>query len=210
MAGPPSWFVVSLHYVAPLRAIDAAMKSHVAFLERQRRAGVFIAWGRKVPRTGGIILARGESRAGIERIMEDDPLVARKLAEVEVTEFLPSRPSWSTAFAACSTLKTGSRSGGEVPSLAVRLGGFRGARRSSRGTSPTRGERQRIGGAPSIVRSGRRRLSCPPRCRIVETWCSGEGEGAWSVASGHGRTRTTCAISIASRALNQAARPIDH
>jgi len=88
-----SWFVVSLHYVAPLSAIDAAMRSHVAFLEKQRTAGVFIAWGRKVPRTGGIILARGESAAAIEQIMKDDPFVARRLAEIEVTEFLP-KPSF--------------------------------------------------------------------------------------------------------------------
>jgi uncharacterized protein YciI len=65
------------------------MKSHVAFLEKHRKAGVFIAWGRKVPRTGGIILACGNSRAAIERIMADDPFVARRLAEIEVTEFLP-------------------------------------------------------------------------------------------------------------------------
>jgi len=84
-----SWFVVSLHYLAPLDDIDAAMRAHVAFLEKHRKAGVFIAWGRKVPRTGGIILACRESRAEIERIMQDDPFVSRKLAEVEVIEFLP-------------------------------------------------------------------------------------------------------------------------
>jgi uncharacterized protein YciI len=84
-----SWFVVSLHYLAPLTAIDAAMRAHVAFLEKQRKAGVFIAWGRKVPRTGGIILACGESRAAIEHIMNDDPFVSRRLAEIEVTEFAP-------------------------------------------------------------------------------------------------------------------------
>ena len=84
-----SWFVVSLHYIVPLSAIDGAMKAHVAFLEQQRKAGAFIAWGRKVPRTGGIILACADSRAAIERIMQDDPFVARRLAEVEVTEFLP-------------------------------------------------------------------------------------------------------------------------
>ncbi len=87
-----SWFVVSLQYVAPLAAIDAAMRAHVAFLERYRKAGTFIAWGRKVPRTGGIILACGESRAAIEQVMQDDPFVARGLAEIEVTEFLP-KPS---------------------------------------------------------------------------------------------------------------------
>jgi uncharacterized protein YciI len=84
-----SWFVVSLRYIAPLEAIDAAMRAHVAFLEEHRKAGVFMAWGRKVPRTGGIILARGESRADIERILKDDPFVTRSLADVEVTEFLP-------------------------------------------------------------------------------------------------------------------------
>ena len=84
-----SWFVVSLRYIAPLETIDAAMRAHVAFLELQRKAGTFIAWGRKVPRTGGIILACGESRTAIERIMQEDPFVARRLADVEVTEFLP-------------------------------------------------------------------------------------------------------------------------
>lgn len=84
-----NWFVVSLRYVAALSEIDGAMKAHVAFLEKHRKAGVFIAWGRKVPRSGGIILACGTAREAIERIMQDDPFVARGLADVEVTEFAP-------------------------------------------------------------------------------------------------------------------------
>lgn len=84
-----SWFVVSLHYIAPLTAIDAAMRAHVAFLEKHRKAGTFIAWGRKVPRSGGIILACGDSREEIESAMRDDPFVSQKLAEMEVTEFSP-------------------------------------------------------------------------------------------------------------------------
>lgn len=84
-----SWFVISLRYVAGLDAIDGAMRAHVAFLERQRAAGIFIVWGRKVPRDGGIILARGDDRAAVERLMRDDPFVSRGLAEIEVTEFQP-------------------------------------------------------------------------------------------------------------------------
>ena len=97
-----SWFVISLHYVQPLSAIDGAMRSHVGFLEKHRKAGVFIAWGRKVPRDGGIILARGESRGEIERIMAEDPFVARHLADVEVTEFLPNPPPSSSSSTTCS------------------------------------------------------------------------------------------------------------
>jgi uncharacterized protein YciI len=84
-----NWFVISLHYVQPLTAIDAAMKAHVAFLEEHREAGTFIAWGRKVPRTGGIILACGADRQRIEQLMLDDPFVRKGLATMEVTEFSP-------------------------------------------------------------------------------------------------------------------------
>ena len=84
-----SWFVVSLTYVKPVAEIDAAMKPHVAFLERHRKDGVFIAWGRKVPRTGGIIIACGGARAMIEAIMAEDPFISRGLATFEVIEFSP-------------------------------------------------------------------------------------------------------------------------
>ena len=84
-----NWFVIALHYIQPLEAIDAAMGDHVAFLSRQRKVGRFIAWGRKVPRTGGIILACAESRAQVTLAMQDDPFVQRQLATVEITEFSP-------------------------------------------------------------------------------------------------------------------------
>ncbi|MBS2022808.1 MAG: GTP cyclohydrolase [Deltaproteobacteria bacterium] len=63
------------------------MKAHVAFLEEQRAAGVFIAWGRKVPRTGGIILARDLERSALEATMQRDPFVSRGLAQLTITEF---------------------------------------------------------------------------------------------------------------------------
>jgi uncharacterized protein YciI len=88
-----NWFVISLHYVSSLDAIDRAMQAHVAFLELHRRAGRFIAWGRKVPRNGGIIIASGDSRTAIEAIMQEDPFVAGGLATVEVTEFAPKPAS---------------------------------------------------------------------------------------------------------------------
>ncbi|HEX7664024.1 MAG TPA: YciI family protein [Polyangiaceae bacterium] len=93
-----SWFVISLEYVKPLADVDAAMKAHVAFLERHQAKGTFIAWGRKVPRTGGIILAQGDDRAAIEKAMTEDPFVTKKLAKVEITEFSPKPPAVVAAF----------------------------------------------------------------------------------------------------------------
>ncbi len=50
-------YVVNITYTAPLDRVDDALEAHRAFLERQFDAGVFIAAGPKLPRTGGIILA---------------------------------------------------------------------------------------------------------------------------------------------------------
>jgi uncharacterized protein YciI len=80
-------FVIELIYKADLAKIDAAMKAHMAFLNKHYAAGLFLISGRKIPRDGGIILAVGESRTQIEGIMAQDPFVTRGLADVRVIEF---------------------------------------------------------------------------------------------------------------------------
>ncbi len=84
-------FVIELVYTVPLAQIDAAMKAHVAFLDRHYAAGTFLISGRKIPRDGGIILATADSRARIEAIMAEDPFVALGLAEHRIIEFRASQ-----------------------------------------------------------------------------------------------------------------------
>ena len=84
-------FVIELTYKAPLTKIDARMKAHVAFLNKYYQSGTFLVSGRQIPRTGGIILAVGESRDQIEAIMREDPFCQDGLAEVRVIEFRASQ-----------------------------------------------------------------------------------------------------------------------
>jgi uncharacterized protein YciI len=84
-------FVVELIYKAELAAIDAAMKAHVAFLERGYAAGHFLMSGRKIPRDGGIILVAGLERPALEALMHEDPFVAQGLAELRIIEFRASQ-----------------------------------------------------------------------------------------------------------------------
>ena len=81
--------VVSLAYDAPLAEIDAAMADHVAWLEAGYAQGLFLASGRKVPRTGGVILIRGEA-AEVAALVASDPFVARGLATPTITAFVAS------------------------------------------------------------------------------------------------------------------------
>lgn len=84
-------FIINLTYIVPLETIDAHMTEHVKFLKEYYKQNIFLVSGRKVPRTGGIILALAKSKEEIEQIMSKDPFCTHKLAEFTVTEFLTSQ-----------------------------------------------------------------------------------------------------------------------
>lgn len=84
-------FIISLNYIVPLEKLDQHMTEHVKFLQKYYKKNVFIASGRKVPRTGGIILALASSKEEVDEIMNKDPFFTLKLAEYTVTEFLTSQ-----------------------------------------------------------------------------------------------------------------------
>ncbi len=84
-------FIINLNYIVPLEKLDAHMTEHVKYLQSYYNKNVFVASGRKVPRTGGIILALAKSKEEVERIISEDPFYIHKLAEFTVTEFLTSQ-----------------------------------------------------------------------------------------------------------------------
>ena len=84
-------FIINLHYIVPLEQLDAHMTDHVKFLQKYYKQNVFVASGRKVPRTGGIILALANSKAEVDEIITEDPFYIHKLAEFSVIEFLTSQ-----------------------------------------------------------------------------------------------------------------------
>ncbi|MBF0330467.1 MAG: hypothetical protein HQL17_00915 [Candidatus Omnitrophica bacterium] len=84
-------FIAIVKYIKPIATIDALLADHIRFLEEQFLAGHFIASGRIVPRTGGVILARGPSREDVEAILYQDPFYTSGAAEYEVIEFTPTK-----------------------------------------------------------------------------------------------------------------------
>jgi uncharacterized protein YciI len=84
-------FVLLLTYVKPLPEVDALMREHVAWLKEHYAAGRFVVSGRRIPRTGGVILARGDDRAEIEALAATDPFVRGGVATCEVVQFRASQ-----------------------------------------------------------------------------------------------------------------------
>jgi len=83
-------FIISLTYIKPLEEVDSLLEDHAEYLKEQYRLGNFLASGRKVPRDGGIILARAVSREEIETIITLDPFYRHQIASYEITEFVPT------------------------------------------------------------------------------------------------------------------------
>ena len=83
-------FIASLTYKVALDEVDKHLNDHVAYLKKQYADGNFIASGRKVPRTGGIILSNLETEDELRSILQEDPFYKMQIADYEITEFIPS------------------------------------------------------------------------------------------------------------------------
>jgi uncharacterized protein YciI len=84
-------FIISLNYVVPLKELDKHMDAHVKYLKKYYKADIFIVSGRKVPRTGGVIIAQADSKEILEKIIAEDPFHKHQLAEFTITEFQASQ-----------------------------------------------------------------------------------------------------------------------
>lgn len=78
--------VVVLTYIQPIEAIEPHMSGHIAWLEKGYADGLFLSSGRKVPRTGGVILAQGDLDA-LAIYLDQDPFNQHALATHEIITF---------------------------------------------------------------------------------------------------------------------------
>ena len=83
-------FIVSLNYKSDLEDVDKHLDAHVDYLKQEYANGNFIASGRKIPRTGGVILSCVKDKDELKRILAKDPFNIAGIAEYEITEFIPT------------------------------------------------------------------------------------------------------------------------
>jgi len=91
-------FVAVLTYKVPIEEVEKHLNEHVEFLKEQYEAGNFIASGRKVPRTGGVILSNMKNKNELEQVLAQDPFNINKVADYEIIEFVPTMTSKELEF----------------------------------------------------------------------------------------------------------------
>jgi uncharacterized protein YciI len=82
-------FVVLMHYSRALAEVDGVRAEHVAYLERLAAQGTVLAWARRDPPTGGVLLATAPDMATLQRVLADDPYVRAGVAQPEIVTFSP-------------------------------------------------------------------------------------------------------------------------
>ncbi|HEY6224247.1 MAG TPA: YciI family protein [Gemmatimonadales bacterium] len=80
-------FVVLMHYTKPLADVDAVRADHLAHLERAAAQGTVLAWARREPPTGGVLVTAAADRRALERVLAEDPYVRAGVAMPEIVEF---------------------------------------------------------------------------------------------------------------------------
>lgn len=86
-------FIVELNYEVRLEKVNEYLEEHIEYLKKQYSEGVFIASGRKTPRTGGVIMSKIKSKNKLLAILNEDPFKINNIANYRIIEFNPSMTS---------------------------------------------------------------------------------------------------------------------
>ena len=86
-------FIFSLTYVKPLSEVERLLPAHIQFLDEHYKKHLFMCSGRKIPRTGGVILCNCADTVEAKEIMEKDPFYKEGIAQYDIIEFVPSKTS---------------------------------------------------------------------------------------------------------------------
>jgi uncharacterized protein YciI len=78
-------FIVTLTYTVPNDEVDRHLEAHMAWLKEGYGNGLFLAAGRRMPRTGGMIFAQGE-REAVEAMLRRDPFHTNGVSEYSISE----------------------------------------------------------------------------------------------------------------------------
>lgn len=78
-------FLISFKPIAPPKQLDLIRPDHMAWAVGGFEAGIFIAGGRLVPPTGGVILAVHDRKA-VSDLIDREPFSRQGLAEIELQE----------------------------------------------------------------------------------------------------------------------------
>jgi len=84
-------YLIILTYQKNLTEVEKHLEAHRAYLDKHYVSGHFIASGAQMPRQGGVILCKADSRGEVEAIITQDPFHKHQIASYQIIEFIPTK-----------------------------------------------------------------------------------------------------------------------
>ena len=82
-------FLVILKYKVPIEQVERVTPAHREFLGRAYEADKLLVSGPQVPRTGGVIVARINTREEVDAFIHEDPFSRKGLPTMRSSNFSP-------------------------------------------------------------------------------------------------------------------------
>lgn len=80
-------YLVTLRYIRPIEEVHAHLETHRGWLVDHTRAGQILVAGPLSDRTGGVVIARCDSRTALDQMLATDSFALHGLVEHEVRGF---------------------------------------------------------------------------------------------------------------------------
>lgn len=82
-------FLIDMTFTDIEKVTPELTAQHRRYLEQQYQSNQLMFGGRKVPRTGGILISQHSSKEELVRVLDADPFIQSGAVRYDITEFVP-------------------------------------------------------------------------------------------------------------------------
>lgn len=82
-------FLVDMTFTNMSKITEELTEQHKCYLSKQYQSNKLMFGGRKVPRTGGILISMHSSEQELHQVLQADPFIKSGAANYQITEFMP-------------------------------------------------------------------------------------------------------------------------
>ncbi|WP_196138744.1 YciI family protein [Aliikangiella sp. G2MR2-5] len=82
-------FLVDMIFTDVEKITPELTTQHKSYLEEEYKSNKLMFGGRKVPRTGGILISMHSSEQELVQVLKSDPFIKSGVASYSITEFVP-------------------------------------------------------------------------------------------------------------------------
>ena len=82
-------YLVDMTFIDMAKITPELTNKHKNYLEQEYKSNKLVFGGRKVPRTGGILISHHANESELEQVLDSDPFVTSGAVTYSITEFIP-------------------------------------------------------------------------------------------------------------------------